>query len=167
VDPGRLPAFKLTLSARTADGVAIAELGGALEMTSSPALRDQLRSVLLSGSGRLVIDLSGVTSCDASGLAVLVGTRSSALLLGGWVRLAAIPPQVDDVLRRTGLHPHLDVFLTVEGAAVGAAADQRGRVDAPGGDLPGRSVAQPASARTGIYAVGWRQLSGKGVVYDE
>ncbi len=162
MDPGRLPAFELRLPTRTADGVAIAELGGDLEITSSPALRDQLRSVLLSGSRRLVIDLSGVTSCDASGLAVLVGTRSCAVLLGGWVRLAAVPPQVDDVLRRTGLHPHLDVFLTVEDAAAGAAAGQRGRVDAPASELPRRSVAQPASARTRPHGPGQTLLNAAG-----
>jgi anti-sigma B factor antagonist len=157
-----VPGFELSVPTRTADGVAIAALGGDLEITSSPALRDQLRSVLLSGSSRLVIDLSGVTSCDASGLAVLVGTRSCAVLLGGWVRLAALPQQLDDVLRRTGLHPHLDVFLTVEGAAAGAAADQRGRVDTPASDLPGRSVAQPASARTRLHGPGQTLLNSAG-----
>lgn len=147
MDLGGVPAFELILSARTADGVAIAELSGELEMRSSPALRDQLLGVLRR-SNRLVIDLSEVTCCDASGLAVLVGTRSRAVLLGGWARLAAVSPQVDEVLRRTGLYPHLDVFLTVQGAAAGAADDQRGPVDAAASDSAGRSVAQPMSART-------------------
>jgi len=149
MDPGRISAFELSLGAPTADGVAIAELSGELDITSAPALRDQLHSVLRRGSSRLVIDLSAVTCCDASGLAVLVGTRSRAVLLGGWARLAAIPPQVDDVLRRTGLHPHLEVFLTVLGAAAGAADDQLAPVEAVS-DQAGRSVALPMSARTGL-----------------
>jgi anti-anti-sigma factor len=146
MDLGSVPAFELSLSARTADGIAIAELSGELEMRSSPALRDQLVSVL-GRSSRLVIDLSRVTCCDASGLAVLFGARRRAVLLGGWVRLAAVPPQVDDVLRRTGLHAHVDVFHTVQGAAAGAADDQRGPVDAAASDPAGRSVAQPMNAR--------------------
>jgi anti-sigma B factor antagonist len=164
MDRGRVPAFELSLSARTADGVVIAELSGELEISSSPALRDQLVSALQRGSSRLVIDLSRVTCCDASGLAVLVGTRRRAALLGGWVRLAAVPPQVDDVLRRVGLHPHLDVFLTVQGAAAGAPGDQRGPLDVAAGDPAGRSVAQPMSAGARLHgspetlaiSAGWR-----------
>jgi anti-anti-sigma factor len=150
MDPARISAFELSLAPPTAAGVAIAELSGELDITSAPAVRDQLHSVLRRGSSRLVIDLSKVTCCDASGLAVLVGTRSRAVLLGGWARLAAIPPQVDDVLRRTGLHPHLDVFLTVQGAAAGAADDQLGPVDVAVSDPAGRSVALPMSVRTGL-----------------
>lgn len=146
MDLGSAPAVGLSLSTRTADGVAIAELSGELEITSSPALRDQLLGVL-QRSNRLVIDLSGVTCCDASGLAVLVGARRRAALLGGWARLAGVPPQVDDVLRRTGLYPHLDVFLTAQGAAVGASDEQCGPFDAAASDSAGRSVAQPMSGR--------------------
>jgi hypothetical protein len=50
-----------------------------------------------------VIDLSKVSHCDTSGLAVLIGTGRRARLLGGFLRLAAVSPQVDQGLHVTGL----------------------------------------------------------------
>jgi STAS domain len=64
-----------------------------------------------------VIDLSKVSHCDASGLAVLIGTGRRARLLGGFLRLAAVSPQVDQGLHVTGLRQHLGVFPTVQAAA--------------------------------------------------
>ena len=45
-----------------------------------------------------------MTFSDASGLAVLIGTGRRARRLGGFLRLAAVSPQVDRVLDITGLH---------------------------------------------------------------
>ena len=85
----------LALSTPAAGGVTIAELSGELDIAGAPALREQLLGLLRSGSSRLVIDLSKVSHCDASGLAVLIGTGRRARLLGGFLRLAAVSPQVD------------------------------------------------------------------------
>ena len=74
----------LGLAARTAGGITIAELTGELDIASAPALRDQLLSLLRPGSSRLVVDLSRVSFCDASGLAVLFSTARRARLLGGF-----------------------------------------------------------------------------------
>src|SRR5438094_7957584 len=87
----------------------IAELAGELDIASAPALREQLLSLLQPGSSRLVIDLSKVSLCDASGLAVLVGIGCRARLLGGFLRLAAVSLQADRVPHITGLHRHLPI----------------------------------------------------------
>jgi anti-anti-sigma factor len=91
----------LALSTPAAGGTTVAELDPA----RAPALREQLLGLLRSGSSRLVIDLSEVSHCDASGLAVLIGTGRRARLLGGFLRLAAVSPQVDQGLHITGLRP--------------------------------------------------------------
>src|SRR5690348_18400539 len=93
----------LGLSARTVGGITIAELTGELDVASAPALREQLLSLLRPGSSRLVIDLSKVSYCDASGLAVLVHTARRARLLGGFLRLAAVSPPAGRVLSINGL----------------------------------------------------------------
>jgi anti-anti-sigma factor len=110
MDPGVTPVPRLTLTARTLGGMTIAELSGELDVTSCPALRDQLLGFLRPSSSRLVIDLSAVTYCDASGLAVLVGIDRRARLLGGSLSIAGVPQQVADLLHSSGLHRHLDVF---------------------------------------------------------
>ena len=99
----------LDVSARTVGGITIAELAGELDIASAPALREQLLSLLRPGSSRLFIDLSKVSLCDASGLAVLVGIGRRARLQGGFLRLAAVSPQADRVLHITGLHRHLPI----------------------------------------------------------
>ncbi len=125
VNPGTT--VHLTLdSVHTADGIMIAELAGELDLATASALREQLLGLLRPGAGRLVLDLSRVTFCDASGLAVLIGTSHRARRLGGFLRLAAVSPPVDRVLDLTGLHRHLAVFPTVR-AATSRPGAQDGR----------------------------------------
>ena len=117
------------LSARTTGGITVAELAGDLDIASASTLREQFLGLLRPGSGRLVIDLSKVSFCDASGLAMLVNTARRASLLGGFLRLAAVSPQVGRVLQLTGLHRSLATFPTVQAAATarpGYPAQQRG-----------------------------------------
>ena len=116
--------LRLALSAQTADGIIIARLAGELDLASAPVLREQLLDLLRRGSSQLIIDLSEVSFCDASGLAVLVGASRRARLLGGFLRLAGVPPQADQVLHSTGLRRHLPIFPTVRAAAASPAGAQ-------------------------------------------
>jgi anti-sigma B factor antagonist len=117
-----------TLRIRSQDGYTVATIGGDLDIATAPAFREQLLDVLRSHGSRIVIDLSGVTFCDASGLAVLVGARRRARLLGGMLRLAAPAPSVVTVLHLTGLDVMFDVFPTVSEAV--SAPDQPDARDA-------------------------------------
>ena len=103
---------------RVTDGVTIAQLSGDLDLASAPGLREQLLGLLRPGASRLVLDLSGVSFCDASGLAVLVGASHRARVLGGFLRLAAVSPPAARVLHITGLHRHLSLYPTVHAATV-------------------------------------------------
>jgi anti-sigma B factor antagonist len=99
-------------------GYVIAELRGELGIASAPALREQLLDLLRAAS-HLILDLSAVEHADASGLAVLVGSRRRAQLLGGSLRLAAPSPEVTRVLSATGMDQHLNIFPTVRAAITG------------------------------------------------
>jgi anti-anti-sigma factor len=116
------------LPVRTADGVTVAELSGELDLATAPVLREQLLGLLRPAASRLVLDLSRVTFCDASGLAVLVGASHRARVLGGFLRLAAVSPPAARVLDITGLRRHLSIYPTVHAAA--AAGDGFGRAGA-------------------------------------
>ena len=87
----------------------------------------------------MVVDLSGVTFCDASGLAVLIGIRRRAGLLGGVLRLAAPAPPVVAVLRLTGLDLQFEIFATVL-----AATSAPARADVPDAGL--RRPGHPAGS---------------------
>jgi anti-anti-sigma factor len=99
-------------------GYVIAALSGELGIASAPALREQFASLLRAAS-HLIIDLSAVEHADASGLAVLVGSRRRARLLGGSLRLAAPSPEVARVLSATGMNQHFEIFPTVRAAITG------------------------------------------------
>jgi len=74
-----------------------------LDFTAAPALRERLIDVLHRGTGLLILDLSHVTSCDAAGLAVLIGTQRRARSIGITMRLVAPSLPVSMVLDATGL----------------------------------------------------------------
>ncbi|HLX50143.1 MAG TPA: STAS domain-containing protein [Streptosporangiaceae bacterium] len=143
VNPG------LDLSAHTAGGITIAELAGELDIASAPVLREQLLSLLRPGSSRLVIDLSKVSFCDASGLAVLVSTGRRARLLDGFLRLAAVSPQVGRVLNITGLDRYLGTFPTVEAAVTGGQAAWHGEAGATATGRTAGAHPGPANMHTG------------------
>jgi anti-anti-sigma factor len=128
MDPATTAAPGLALSVQAAGGITIAELSGELDIACAPALREQLLGLLRPGSSRLVIDLSKVSYCDARGLAVLISPGRRARLLGGFLRLAAVSPKVDQILHITGLRQHLGVFPTVQ-AATASPQGARGRTD--------------------------------------
>jgi anti-anti-sigma factor len=107
------------LSVRRQDGYTVVTISGEVDIASAPGLREQLLGLLRPGASRIVIDLSGVTFCDASGLAVLVGASRRAGLLDGVLRLAAPAPLMATVLRLTGLDSRFEIFATVP-EAIGA-----------------------------------------------
>ena len=67
MDSGNEASPGLAFRVRAAGSIAVAELAGELDIACAPALREQLLGLLRRGSGRLVIDLSKVGFCAASG----------------------------------------------------------------------------------------------------
>jgi anti-anti-sigma factor len=106
-----------TLSVSSRDDCVIATISGDLDIASGPALREELLHLLGTEVSHIVVDLSAVTFCDSSGLAVLIGVGRRAGLLGGWLRLVAPAPQVTAVLRLTGLDLQFEIFETTEAAS--------------------------------------------------
>jgi len=125
------------LSVRRSDGYAIVTISGEIDIARAPALREQSIGLLRPGASRLVVDLSGVTFCDASGLAVLVGVARRVGLLGGVLRLAAPTPLVSTVLRLTGLDSRFEIFAGVP-EAIGVPT--RPSVHDAGGSASRRNV---------------------------
>ena len=109
------------LSVRDHDGYTIVAISGEMDIASVPVLREQLLGLLRRQASRIIIDLSGVTFCDASGLAMLVGANRRAGLLDSVLRLASPTPLVATVLRLTGLDSRFEIFATVA-EAIGASA---------------------------------------------
>ncbi|MFC5747545.1 STAS domain-containing protein [Actinomadura rugatobispora] len=106
-------AAKTSLPTHGRPGHTIVALHGDLDIASAPALREHLLATLHHSARLLIIDLGEVSFCDATGLAVLIGTQRRATGLGITLHLANPRPQIAKLLRITGLdrsltlHPNL------------------------------------------------------------
>lgn len=94
----------------------IVSLRDDLDFAAAPALRERLIDVLHRGTDLLILDLSHVPSCDAAGLAVLIGTQRRAGLLGITMRLVAPSLPVSEVLCSTGLKHNFTICSDLSGA---------------------------------------------------
>lgn len=105
-----------SLSVFSRPAFTIVRLAGDLDIATTRAVREQLLTAFSPGIRLLIVDLSGVSFCDASVLAALIGTQRRARELGIIVRLAAPRPQVAKLLRITGLDRSFTACATVDDA---------------------------------------------------
>ena len=81
-----------------------AELSGELDHHGARAVMEELdRQIDLALPRELVLDLSGLTFTDSSGIAVLLRAYKRAAELGGAVTVRNVPEQAGKVLRAAGL----------------------------------------------------------------
>ena len=120
-EPPRIPEGSFSALSRD-PGCTIAMVAGDLDIATTPELRERLFAVLGLAGRLLVIDLSGVSFCDAGALAVLIGTQRRARQRGITVRLAAPSPPMAKLLRITGLDRSFTICATLDEAlpALGA-----------------------------------------------
>lgn len=84
---------------------------GALDLSASAELREAISRTLSHGSATLVIDLSGVSAVDASGLAVLIYACRAATAAHVKLVLSAPSPFLRQLLEPTRLNDLCDVDL--------------------------------------------------------
>jgi anti-anti-sigma factor len=112
-------------------GHIIVSLRDDLDFAAAPALRERLIDVLNGGADLLILDLSDVPSCDAAGLAVLIGTQRRARLLGISMRLVAPSLPVSKVLSSTGLERNFTICSDLSGALAPEPREPGGLVSTP------------------------------------
>lgn len=95
------------------DGCLVIRVSGELDYVSSPALIEKLQPLIARGERSIVLDLSGVTFCDSSGLNTLLLARQQADQRGAELAVACVPPQPLRVLTMTGADQLLLVRDTV------------------------------------------------------
>jgi anti-anti-sigma factor len=88
----------------------IIRLRGEIDIATTPGLRERLLGLLQPGMGLVILDLSGVSFCDASGLGVLVGSHHHATMLGVTLRLTALHLRLARLLHIHGLDRVLTIY---------------------------------------------------------
>ncbi|MGC4938826.1 STAS domain-containing protein [Kribbella sp. DT2] len=96
----------VTIDDRGSDVVAM--VSGELDFGTTALLTDAGGPIVAAGRS-LVLDLSGLSFCDSTGLGALVQLHHAAEAAGGSLTLAALTPRVASVIRVTMLHRLLRV----------------------------------------------------------
>ncbi len=98
-------------------------LRGQLDMDTATGLTDTLDTLHRDGVTRIVVDLSGVTFCDSTGLSSLVVGYHRAARAGGYLRLAGPSDFLLRVLAVVGILDTLPVFRSAAAACRGDPAE--------------------------------------------
>jgi anti-sigma B factor antagonist len=114
----------LSFSVVDADGATVVALAGELDLYTTPNLRELVGSLIDEGRLRVVLDLSALTFCDASGLGELVRCRRVLREHDGWLSLLHVRPQTVKMIRLTGLGSVLPVYSSLPESAAAAAWEQ-------------------------------------------
>lgn len=81
----------------------VVHVGGEIDVASADRLREKVAHLLAAGRTDLLVDLTGVTFMDSTGLGLLVGTLKRVRLAGGRLDLVVDSERLLKVFRITGL----------------------------------------------------------------
>ena len=95
----------MEILAKSADRNLLLELSGELDHHGArTALREMEEALDAALPRKLVLDLSGVTFMDSSGIAVILRARQKMQLLDGGLLVRGVPPQARRVLEAAGVN---------------------------------------------------------------
>jgi anti-anti-sigma factor len=98
------------------DRTQILSVRGELDLATADNLYRRGRTAIGRHARLLLLDLTGLSFCDACGLSALVRIANEADAAGCAYGLIAPQPLVVKMLRITGLHERLQVFATTDEA---------------------------------------------------
>lgn len=101
----------MPINERKRNDVTILDLKGKITIgAAEEALRDAVHRVLGAGAQKLILNLKDVTTIDSSGVGELVSSYTSATNRGAKIKLANLPPKINDILTITQLITVFDVY---------------------------------------------------------
>jgi anti-anti-sigma factor len=107
-------------SRTTENGVEIIKLEGKITIGSGDQqLREVIAEALANGKTKILLDMSGVTTIDSSGIGELVGSYTTVTNRGGKLKLLHLPAKLNELLHVTQL---ITVFEVYESEAEGLAS---------------------------------------------
>jgi len=97
-------------------GLEIINIAGRFVMADAPEAREKIKSLIEGGAERLLVDLSGVTFIDTSGLSVLISAYKLISAKNGRMVLCGIPGNVRTLLELTRLNEIFESYASVDAA---------------------------------------------------
>jgi anti-sigma B factor antagonist len=99
-------------------------LEGEIDLHVSPAITEALTAMIKKRPQRMVIDLSGATYIDSSGLAVLIVAMREVEAYGGKIFLASLNETVRSVFESSRLDQTFRIFPDVDAALAAGCLNQ-------------------------------------------
>ena len=90
--------------------VSLVDLSGHLTSFETAGLRDSISSLLAKGRKRIVLNASGLTYLDSSGIGELVRNYMTVIKQGGDMKVVGLTAKVQEILKVTKLHQVLQEF---------------------------------------------------------
>ena len=103
-------------SCRQDGAYTIVTVNGEVDLYSSPQLRTAILSSVSAKTPNVVVDLSGVSYMDSSGIATLVEAHQKTGDASGRLALAGLTDRVREVFELTRLQSIFEICPTVEAA---------------------------------------------------
>jgi anti-sigma B factor antagonist len=101
----------MKFSTRQNGDVTILDLNGRITIGSGEeALRNAMQEIINNGAKKILINMSGVTMIDSSGIGELVSAYTTATGRGAKLKLTNLPAKVSDILTITQLITVFDVY---------------------------------------------------------
>ena len=102
---------ELNIKERQADSVTVLDMQGRITIgEGSVALRNAIRKLLEEGKKNILLNLSGVSYVDSSGIGELVSSFTSVNKEGGKLKLLNLTQKIRDLLAITKLLTVFDTF---------------------------------------------------------
>ncbi len=90
--------------------VSVVEVSGKLTSLESGALSNSIAQLLKEGRKQILLNLSGLTYLDSSGIGDLVRTYMSVIKRGGEMKVVGLTDKVEEILKITQLYQVFQEF---------------------------------------------------------
>jgi anti-anti-sigma factor len=107
---------ELRISVTAGTGHTLVTVAGECDLHTGRQLRDMLTSEVSRGARRMILDLSGLSFMDSTGMQILLSVRTVLSVRGGTLALVSPQRVVARILELTGADQYLPVYGSLEDA---------------------------------------------------
>jgi anti-sigma B factor antagonist len=109
----------MQITRKQSNGITIFDIKGDIDINSSPSIRDVFEKGVKEKIMKILVNLTGVSYIDSSGLATLVEMLKKTKAYGGKLRISNLAPKVKSLFEITKLERLFDIFESEEEAVSG------------------------------------------------
>jgi anti-sigma B factor antagonist len=106
----------MDIAEKRSNDMVICSVSGDIDINSSPQIRKSFDKIIDGKTMKIIINLSGVSYIDSSGLATLVEILKKTRNYGGKLRLSNLAAKVKSLFEITKLEKLFDIYDTEEEA---------------------------------------------------